>query len=151
MSKHPTPEELGEPDLRVAGFQMWVHGRQFPDATDEWDGNWLRVTAHCGVFGASVWVSGAILMVTDIAGWAKQCDALAEFSDQTAELEPLEPELSILIEKGDNLGHFLFCVQITPDRLRQKHSFVFEIDQTVLREIAKKCRSMVSAYPIKGR
>ena len=39
---------LGKPDLRVAGFQLWVHGREFPDAQDEWDGNWLRLTAHCG-------------------------------------------------------------------------------------------------------
>jgi len=23
-------EHLGAPDIRLAGFQLWVHGRQFP-------------------------------------------------------------------------------------------------------------------------
>ena len=32
---------------------FWVHGWQFPEAQDLWDGNWLNVTAHCGQSGAS--------------------------------------------------------------------------------------------------
>ena len=48
---------LGEPALRIAGFQLWVHGYQFPDSNDYWDGNWLRVTVHCGAAGASVCAS----------------------------------------------------------------------------------------------
>ena len=42
--------------MKVAGFQFWVHDRQFPEAEDADDGNWLRVTAHCG---ASEQVSGS--------------------------------------------------------------------------------------------
>jgi hypothetical protein len=30
-----------EPDLKLDGFSLWVFGRQFPDANDYWDGNWL--------------------------------------------------------------------------------------------------------------
>jgi hypothetical protein len=37
-------ERLGEPDLVIAGLRVWVHGRQFPQAVDYWDGNWR----HCG-------------------------------------------------------------------------------------------------------
>jgi hypothetical protein len=40
-------ENLGEPDLRVAGLRVWIHGRQFPDSQDYWDGNWLNATAYC--------------------------------------------------------------------------------------------------------
>src|SRR5256885_6731459 len=40
------PEQLGTPDIKLGGLQVWVHGRQFPDAIDYWDGNWLRITAH---------------------------------------------------------------------------------------------------------
>jgi hypothetical protein len=54
-------DSLGPPALQVVGFQLWIHGRQFPDAQDCWDGNWLRVTAHCGANGATVWASGAIV------------------------------------------------------------------------------------------
>jgi hypothetical protein len=32
MTKHPTAEDLGPPELEVVGFQLWVHGRQFPDS-----------------------------------------------------------------------------------------------------------------------
>jgi hypothetical protein len=54
-------DNLGEPDLKLAGFQLWVHSRQFPQEEDYWDGNWVNVTAHCAGKGASVWVRGAII------------------------------------------------------------------------------------------
>ena len=46
--------DLDTLDLKLEGLQIWVHGRQFPDLHDYWDGNWLRVTAHCGGSGASI-------------------------------------------------------------------------------------------------
>jgi hypothetical protein len=60
LMNHATVEHLGPPSVRLAAFHLWVHGRQFPDAQDKWDGNWLNVT-HCGHAGASVWATGAIL------------------------------------------------------------------------------------------
>jgi len=150
VTRHPTPEALGEPDLKVAGFQLWVHGREFLDAADYHDGNWLRVTTHSGASGASVWASGAILMVTDLLRWAEECDALAKGQAQEAKLAPMELELKVLIRQVDRLGHFTMRVQITPDHLRQEHSFEFEIDQTYLPEIAKQCRTIAAAYPVRG-
>jgi len=149
--RHPTPEELGEPDLKIAGLQLWVHGRQFPDSMDYDDGNWLRVTAHCGASGASIWVSGAILMVTDLLGFAQQCDGLGGGRNEEAQLRPLEPELRVVIRPSDTLGHFTMCVHITPDHLKQKHSLEFEIDQTYLAEIVRQCRAITAAYPARGQ
>ena len=60
MSEFVT-ERLGPPAIRFAGLQIWIHGRQFPESMDHWDGNWLNVTAHCDQAGASVWATGAIL------------------------------------------------------------------------------------------
>jgi hypothetical protein len=37
-------EQLGAPDIKIHGLQTWIHGRQFPNEDDYWDGNWLRVT-----------------------------------------------------------------------------------------------------------
>jgi hypothetical protein len=34
MSEDLTPADLGTPDLKVAGFQLWVHRRQFPGIDD---------------------------------------------------------------------------------------------------------------------
>ena len=44
-------DHLGEPDIKLAGLQIWVHGRQFPDSDDYWDGNWLYVTRPGGRLG----------------------------------------------------------------------------------------------------
>ena len=147
---HPTTEKLGAPDLKAAGFQLWVHGRQFPDSTDYDDGNWLRVTAHAGAAGASVWVSGAILMITDLVQLGQEIDALARGETQRADLKPFEPELRVQFEQVDSLGHFTMRVQITPDHLKQKHCFEFEIDQTYLRSISAECRAIATTYPVRG-
>jgi hypothetical protein len=62
VSQRKAPEDLGEPDLKDVGFQLCVHGRQFPDATDFCDCNWVRVTAHCGISGGCIWVHGSVLI-----------------------------------------------------------------------------------------
>ncbi len=77
---------------------MWLHGRQFPDATDYYDGNWLMVTVHCGGSGSSVWASGAILLVQELADWGERCEALYQGICDAAELAPIEPELKVRIQ-----------------------------------------------------
>jgi hypothetical protein len=86
MSTMPTPADLGDPDLKFANLQLWVHGREFPESDDDYDGNWFHVTAHCGASGASVWVQGSILMVTDIAGFGEECAALLSGEEKSPSL-----------------------------------------------------------------
>lgn len=150
MPRHPTPEHLGKPALEVDGFQLWVHGYQFPEAADYWDGNWLRITAHCGGSGASVWVSGALLMNVDLIRWADQCEALHAGRVERAELAPLEPDLKVMIRPVDTLGHFSMKVEITPEHMTQRHSFDIHIDQTFLPDISRSCRAIIRAYPVRG-
>lgn len=151
MSQKLTPTDLGEPDLRVAGFQLWVHGRQFPEAQDDSDGNWLRVTAHCGASGASVWTQGAILQVTDIARFGEGCAVLLEGDTPSATLDPCEPELRLSLEAVDPLGHLRAQVEITSDHLTQAHRFEFEVDQSALPGIVRQCSTIVQEYPIRGQ
>lgn len=141
----------GEPDLKIAGFQLWVHGRQFPESEDYYDGNWLRVTAHCGASGASVWVQGAILMVTDIAGFGEKCAAMLSGCVRSAVLDPFEPELKVSLDGADRLGHVRARVEITPDHLAQWHRFEFELDQSYLPGIIRQCSAIVREYPIRGQ
>lgn len=150
MSQKTTPPDLGEPDLKVAGFQLWVHGRQFPESEDYYDGSWLRVTAHCGASGASVWAQGAILMVTDIAGFGNQSAAMLGGDRKSAALDPFEPELKVSLETADPLGHVRAQVEITPDHLMQTHRFEFEVDQSYLPGIIEQCSAIVREYPIRG-
>lgn len=67
--------DLGEPALKVAGLQLWVHGLESTD-TKEYD--WLRVTAHCGASGASVWIHGALMTLADIQRFGTECEAIYE-------------------------------------------------------------------------
>lgn len=151
MTQKLTPTDLGEPDLKVAGFQLWVHGRQFPEAEDYYDGNWLRVTAHCGASDASVWAQGAILMVTDIAGFGDGCAAILRGEMKSAVLDPCEPELRVSLEASDSLGHIRARVEITPDHLRQSHRFEFEVDQSYLPGIIKQCSAITQEYLVRGQ
>jgi len=143
-------KELGPPALKIAGFQLWVHGRQFPDADDADDGNWLRVTGHCGASGASIWIQGALLMVTDIAGFGLECQRMHEGTTERATIEPFEPELRLRLEATDGLGHICADVEIAPDHLAQTHRMHFEIDQSYLPEIIDQCAAVVRAYPVRG-
>lgn len=151
MTQKLTPTDLGEPDLKVAGFQLWVHGRQFPEAEDHYDGNWLRVTAHCGASGASVWAQGAILMVTDIAGFGDGCAAMLSGEMKSAALTPFEPELKVSLEASDSVGHVRAKVEITPNHLLQSHRFEFAVDQSYLPSIIKQCSEIVQEYQIRGQ
>lgn len=150
MTQKLTPTDLGDPDLTVAGFQLWVHGRQFPEAEDYYDGNWLRVTAHCGASGASVWAQGAIVMVTDIYGFGDGCAAMHRGEMKAAALAPFEPELKVSLEVSDSVGHIRAQVEITPDHLLQSHRFEFEVDQSYLPGIIRQCSEIVQEYPIRG-
>ena len=142
--------DLGAPSLQVEGLRIWIHGYQFPDATDYWDGNWLRVTVHCGADGANVWVAGALLRNDDLLRWADACEALRSGTTAMADLSPLEPELAISVRPKDDLGHLLLTVSITPDHLSQRHTFDFDIDHTWLVELSRACKRVVHEYPVRG-
>lgn len=108
--------KLGTPDLKIEGLQIWVHGRQFPDAADYWDGNWLRVTAHCGGNGASVFTTGSIIHLSELDRWLVESEELLENLKGEAKLACVEPALSVTLKSG-SLGNITMEVSITPDHI----------------------------------
>ncbi len=63
----------GEPDIQIAAIRIWVHWRQFEDAPGYWDGNWLRITAHCADSDGSARAHDSILQLSAwFAGPGKQ-------------------------------------------------------------------------------
>lgn len=150
MANIPSPEQRGEPALKIAGFQLWVTNRQFPDASDYDDGNWLLVAAHCGEEGASVWAEGALLQAQDIDRFRKDCQKLLKGEARKVTMEPLEPNLHIEIEATDKLGHFEMRVQITPNHLTQEHRFEFGIDQSYLPGIIGQCERLTERFSVRG-
>ena len=142
-------DRLGPPDIKMAGFQLWVHGRQFPNAEDYWDANWLNVTAHCGGEGASVWTSGSILHLGELTQLLSEMKQLHQTLSGEAELRCIEPELHLKLV-ARNLGQIELEVNITPNNMIQEHRFKFEIDQSYLPEAIVGCEKVLAAYPLKN-
>ncbi|MFM7150996.1 MAG: hypothetical protein ACKO23_14240, partial [Gemmataceae bacterium] len=76
MASEPNVVSLGPPSIALAGLQLWVHGREFPDSHEPWDGNWLQISVLCEAPGCRVWTSGPLLMDSDLADWLNQCESL---------------------------------------------------------------------------
>jgi hypothetical protein len=150
MSIEKHADNLGSPDIKLNGLQIWIHSRQFLDTEDYWDGNWLNVTAHCGTRGADVWTTGAILRIPDIATWLFTLEEMNQSLTGKANLESLEPELSVELSMS-GLGHVAMRVEITADHLNQQHSFQCELDQSYLADLISSCRGVLEKYPIKGK
>jgi hypothetical protein len=141
--------DLVEPDLKLGGFSLWVFGRQFPDANDYWDGNWLNVRARVEAPGALVEAQGAIVFAPELAEFVKQLDKLHTNLVGEAALRCMEPNLQIVIW-GDSLGHVTVKLKITPDHMTQSHEFRFDLDQTYLGPFLDGCRSILSQWPVRA-
>jgi hypothetical protein len=131
--------ELGEPDVSLGELQLWVHSH-------EKEGDWLRVTAHCGAKGASVWVSGEILRLTDLAQFGEQCADLQVGNARSAELSSLEPNLRVELRPPGRRGEIKMIVEITPDEWTQKHRFKAEINLSYLARLRQELHQMSSRY-----
>jgi hypothetical protein len=138
-----------EPNLKLAGLSLWVLGRQFPEAQDFWDGNWLNVQARVQAAGASVEARGAFVRTTEIAKFVEELEVLNANLVGEAALRCLEPTLRIVI-RGDARGHATAQVMITPDHMTQSHEFRFDFDQTYFGLLLDGCRNVLSNWPIRS-
>lgn len=136
-------------DIHLAGLEIWVQRRQFPDSNDYWDGNWIVVNARCSKEGASVHASGPFIHLSELAGFTNELIRLNDELKGEATLPCMEPELSVKL-KADKLGHVSVTVTLTPDHLTQQHKFVFDIDQSYLSGVLKQCHAVLEEYPLRG-
>ena len=141
--------ELGEPHLHLAGLKLWVHGYQFRDVDDYWDGNWLNATAVCSENGATVLVRGAFIRTNEIQDWRYGVDKLLASLEGEAKLECMEPEIAVTL-RAKSSGAVEMEVQITPDQLAQEHRFTFAIDQSYLKPLSSQCVRLLNAFPVRG-
>ena len=135
--------------MAISGLRIWVHKRQFPDSTDQWDGNWLDVTVRVRHLRALVWASGAILTTMDLATWRDGCSKLHKGEVDSAMLSPLEPELEVAIRRVDSVGHLELRIDITPDHLSQDHAFRIEVDQSYLPGLIRELDAILVEFPVR--
>lgn len=146
MARNPT-DDLGKPDIEVDQLRIWVHGRQFPAATDYWDANWIDVTTYCVGEGSSVCAAGPFIHLREISGFLSQCEAMYEALAGTAELACMEPNLNVRLESGSG-GRIAAAIDITPNQLAESHRFTSTIDQTYLPSIISACKNLLNRFPV---
>jgi hypothetical protein len=145
-----TQTRLGAPDLTLTGFQLWVHGYEFPDSDDSWDGNWLRVTALAGGEGASIWVSGVLLDTVSVERFRRELGAMNRTLAGEAVLESHEPSIVVRVATTDRAGHLRVRVELTSNHIAQGHWFEFDADQTYLPAAIAQCDIVVERLPVRG-
>ena len=143
-------EELGEPDLSICGLRIWIHGRQFPDSTDYWDGNWLRVTAYCMYPHSAVRIQNdACVRLDELAGLLAGCERMYSTLSGKAELNCMEPHISVEFSASVN-GHIGVKLSVTPDHINETHEYEDQIDQSYLPAIISSCQAIIARYPIRA-
>jgi hypothetical protein len=145
----PGTEDLSEPDLQIAELRLWIHGREFEDSSDYWDGNWLRVTAECRSRGSRVSADGPILHLSEIAGLLHGCERLYETLEGRAELVCIEPNLGVVLE-AETGGRIRIETTITPDHMTERHTYRDGFDQTYLPPIIAACRRILRDHPLRN-
>jgi hypothetical protein len=134
-------------DLSLEGFQLWEYGRQFPDAEDFWDGNWLSVSVKCETDSSRVETGGPIIHLSELLKFLNECKLVYRDLSGKATLNCMEPELRLVIEMQSR-GRFDFIVWITPDHLSESHSFTFNSDQSYLLPFLNDLEKLLRKYPL---
>ncbi|HEY2408012.1 MAG TPA: hypothetical protein VGI10_18520 [Polyangiaceae bacterium] len=140
---------LGEPDIVIASLSVWIQRREFPDATDYWDGNWLQAVARCSQRGATVCATGPILRTDEIREFCDQCASLQANLAGDAKLTCMEPYLRVELA-GNARGQIAVTITLTPDHLVQRHEFRDQSDQSYLPLIVTACRRVLARFPVVG-
>jgi hypothetical protein len=139
---------MDEPDLQIEDLGLIVHGRQFPEATDYWDGNWLNVTAEIDAPASRVVASGPIVHLGDLDHFLNDLIRLYASLGGTAELPCIEPNLRVKLNAKPR-GHIAMSLSITPDHLSERHEYSREFDQSYLPAIIEQLRDILRRYPIR--
>jgi hypothetical protein len=142
-------DTYGPPSVELSAFRLWVHGREYPEATDSIDGNFLRITAHCAEKGASVVTTGSLLDTVSFVTFSTALQGLYDRLEGVAVLESHEPELRVTVNACGPTGRMEVRVEITPDHVNQAHSFEFVVDQSYLPKVVHQCAKVLGEYPVR--
>ena len=136
-------------DIELAGLRIWVHGRQFPDATDNWDANWLNITARYEGRSGVVEVQGPELDTVSFLTFRRQLMNMAETLAGEAKLGSVEPSLKLTVRFSDLLGHVSARLELTANHLDEGHWFEIDgLDQTHLGGLVGQLKAVLDRYPV---
>lgn len=136
-------------DFVLENLRIWVHSRQFPDATDHWDANWLNITARYEGQSGKVEVRGPELDTVSFLRFHRELVAMADTLVGEATLESVEPSLKLTMRFSDRLGHIAARLELTPNNLSEGHWFELDgLDQSHLAGLIGQLKNVVDRYPV---
>jgi hypothetical protein len=146
---------MAEAVIRFGGGEaeyltLRVHGRNIPDATDYWDGNFLWCTAEvvAGAFRGSL---SNVLRNEDLGRFLARVEELYQRLDGEALLDTLEGWLDLRLI-GDGRGHIEARGQLCDDPAHGNTlEFRLFFDQTFLPPIIGQLRAALEQFPVVGQ
>jgi hypothetical protein len=142
-------EALGAPDVEFGGLCIWVHGRPYPDATEYWDANWLRVTASYSSAHSRVVIGGPILHLAEISDLIDGARELHATLSGEAALRCIDANLQMTLTSQAR-GEIAVHIEMTPDHGSESHVFEQVLDQSYLPALIRACEGVLERYPIKA-
>ena len=139
------------PDLVVGSLRIWIHGYQFPDAADDWDSNWIRLTASYVSAGGAATISGSILDTVSFGAFTAELLELHRSLAGEATLSSVEPNFYLQLSASNSHGGIAGRLLLSSDHLSEEHSFTFEYDQSYIPALLEQLRSITDAYPVRGK
>jgi hypothetical protein len=139
--------------IRIGGvqadyFALTVYGREHPDATDYWDGNWLvcNVEIAAGAFRGCLDIS---LRTDELKRFHEQVERLNLRLSGAAELTTMEDWLRLRLT-GDGRGRVEASCKLEDPASGNTLKFCLVLDQTYLQPLLQELAEVLRTYPITG-
>ena len=139
----------GEPDLKIGWLSIWTLSREFADAVDYYDANWINIHVHIEAPGSRIDIQGPWIRNVEILSFRDELAVLNLRLEGVAHLRCLEPYIDAKITSR-SLGHLDVVVDATPDPMTQTHRFTFDLDQSYLPPLIAQCDQILRDFPVKG-
>lgn len=141
-----------EPDIKLVGLSVWVHGYAYPaDVDDHWDSNWLSITAECIGQRSRAWLAGSYLRTDELAAWLAACRKMLSAKSNLAEISPIEPMLSVSISRASDTSQLEAAIVLATELTTERHEWRFEIDQTYVNILVEQIEKVLRDYPVRAR
>jgi hypothetical protein len=144
--------EMCEVSIRCEGggfLTIALLGRSYPEASDYWDGNWVRAAVELAAGGFRGSVRGD-LRTEELAQFSDQFARLQDSLRGTAEFATMERWLAIRA-RGDGKGHITFrCVIRDQPGIGNTLECTLATDQTFTRTTVAELTAAVRKFPVIG-
>lgn len=138
-------------EIRIGGetvdrLTLTIHGRQFPDSADYWDGNWLTCDVDVAV-GAFQGAFGAVIRNEDFSRFLRELRPLYEQLVGRATLEALTGWLCLDFV-GDGRGQIRVEGHLSDNC--NTLNLRLDLDQSDLKPLIGRLEEIRLAYPVVG-